>query len=99
MFPSQSLMVLLDFARGKTPWSVEVFDAALTVLGYFGRMWIGQQQPLVAGSEESTDDEVVTSIESLLATRQEQGHPVAGVPPILVSILIQWIVRQLAKNI
>lgn len=100
MFPSQSLMVLLDFARGKISWSVEVFDAALTVLGYFGRMWIGQQQqPIIAGAEESTDDEVITSIEMLLSTRQEQGHPVASVPPILVSVLIQWIVRQLLKNI
>ena len=98
MFPTKELLTLLAFARGQSPWSIEVFDAAIGVISYFGRMFLAQPQ-LIAGAKEDSDEDAIQAIESLLATRQEQGHPVAGVPPILVSILIQWIVRQLAKNI
>lgn len=101
MFPTQSLMVLLDFARGRVTWSVQVFDAALEVLGYFGRMWIGQQQaPMVVGQDQPTDEEIVTALETLTsASSTDQEHQVAALPPMVVSILLSWLLRQITKNI
>jgi len=102
MFPSQSLMVLLDFARGRVTWSVQVFDAALEVLGYFGRMWIGQQQQaaMVVGQDQPTDEEILTALETLASTSSTgQEHQVAALPPMVVSILLSWLLRQITKNI
>ena len=99
MFPSQSLLVLLDFARGRKSWGVEVFDACIDVLGYFGRAWLAQQQQIIAGGEEPNDQEVVIALETLASSQGSDGHPVASVPPMVVSILLSWLLKQLLKNI
>jgi hypothetical protein len=98
MFPSQSLLVLLDFARGRKSWGIEVFDACIDVLGYFGRAWLAQQQQVIAGIDEP-DDEIVTVLETLASSQGSDGHPVASVPPMVVSILLSWLLKQLLNNI
>jgi hypothetical protein len=96
MFPTKELLTLLAFARGQSPWSVEVFDAAIAVISYFGRMFLAQPQ-LIAGAQEDSDEDAIQAIESV--TSGSDDHPVAGLSPAIASIILQFAIRCILRNL
>jgi hypothetical protein len=99
MFPTSALVTLLSFARGQTPWSKPVFDALIEVVVYFGQTFVPAAD--VAGSvpEETSDDDAITAIESLIAGSEDEGHPIAGVSPFVVGIILKFALQILLKKI
>ena len=103
MFPIQDLQLLLEFARGKREWSVEVFDAAIRVISYFGRMFITPGQSPVIGADQVriSEDEAIAALDSLTqanADDADAGHPVAGISPALVLAVLRVAIQLLATK-
>ena len=99
MFPTAEIGILLSFARGQSIWSIEVFDAALTVAGYFGRMLITQPKSYGGTANPENSDDIVSVLESVnVEAGLTDGHPVASLSPVLVSIILQYALKILLKN-
>jgi hypothetical protein len=99
MFPTSEIGILLSFARGQSIWSIEVFDAALTVAGYFGRMLITQPKSYGGTANPENSDDIVSVLESVnVEAGLTDGHPVASLSPVLVSIILQYALKILLKN-
>ena len=98
MFPTSALVTLLSFARGQTPWGKPVFDSLIEVVVYFGQTFVPAE---VAGAvpEETTEDDVITAIESIIAGSEDEGHPIAGVSPFVVGIILKFALQILLKKI
>ena len=96
MFPSESLLVLLNFARGKTLWGVEVLDAALDVVRYFGRLAVESPRQVVAGDVELNDP--ADALEQLIE-QQHQDSDVAGLPPVLALTVLRFAISLLSRLI
>jgi hypothetical protein len=99
MFPTNALVTLLSFARGQTPWGKPVFDALIEVVVYFGQTFVPAAD--VAGSvpEETSDDDAITAIESVIAGSEDEGHPIASVSPFVVGIILKFALQILLKKI
>ena len=99
MFPTSALVTLLSFARGQTPWGKPVFDALIEVVVYFGQTFVPAAE--VAGSvpEETSEDDVITAIESIIAGSEDEGHPIASVSPFVVGIILKFALQILLKKI
>lgn len=99
MFPTAEIGILLSFARGQSIWSIEVFDAALTVASYFGRMLITQPKSYGGTQQISDPEDIIPALESVnLEAGLTAGHPVASMSPILVSIILQYALKIILKN-
>lgn len=105
MFPLADLQVLLEFARGKTEWSVEVFDAAIRVLSYFGRMFISQGAPgPIVGADQVriSESEAIAALDNLTQApddaERDGSHPVAGISPILILTVLRFVIQLLASK-
>lgn len=100
MFPSASLMLLLNFCRGKTPWGKPVFDAVIEVLAYFGQTFFTAQIVGANKPSEVTDDDAIAAIETLVnANPDVDGHPIAGVSPFVIAIILKFALQILLKKI
>lgn len=104
MFPIQDLQLLLEFARGKQEWSVDIFDAAIRVIAYFGRMFITPGQSPVIGADQVriSDAEAVAALDAMTqanADDAEVGHPVAGISPALVLAVLRFAIQLLATKV
>lgn len=87
MFPVQAFSVVLDFAKGNRPWSVEVFEAVLDLMKWCYRAISGN--PQVVGDESSQEiNDPVAALEHL----QEASNPnVATFNPLIVSFVLQFL--------
>lgn len=102
MFPASELGILLEFVRGKVELNSEVFDAAIAVLSYFGKMFLLNRVATFTPDQSSSDD-VGGAIENILASAQDdsdfEGHRVASLSPILISIVLKFILSAILKKI
>jgi hypothetical protein len=99
MFPTSALVTLLSFARGQTPWGKPVFDALIEVVVYFGQTFVPAADVAGAVAEETTDDDAITAIESVIAGSEDEGHPIASVSPFVVGIILKFALQILLKKI
>ena len=104
MFPLTEIQLLLEFARGRAPWSVDVFDAAVKVISYFGRMFLtnGQTAPIVGAAEvRISEQEAVEALEAIGNADGDgvDGHPVAGISPALVLAVLRFAIQLLATKV
>jgi hypothetical protein len=102
MFPASELGLLLEFVRGKVELNAEVFEAAISVLSYFGKMFLIKNVATYT-PDQSSDDDVAGAIENILASAQDdsdfEGHRVASLSPILISIVLKFIISAILKKI
>lgn len=99
MFPTSALVTLLSFARGQTPWGKPVFDALIEVVVYFGQTFVPAAEVAGAVPEETSEDDVITAIESIIAGSEDEGHPIASVSPFVVGIILKFALQILLKKI
>ena len=102
MFPTSALVTLLSFARGQTPWGKPVFDALIEVVVYFGQTFVPAADVAdVAGSvpDETSEDDAIIAIESLIAGSEDEGHPIASVSPFVIGIILKFALQILLKKI
>lgn len=104
MFPLADMQLLLEFARGKASWNVDVFDAALRVVSYFGRMFVSSDQPPVAGAADVriSDQEGIQALDAMTQANADdavEGHPVAGLNPVLVLTVLRFALKLLASRV
>lgn len=105
MFPLADLQLLLEFARGKTAWGIEVFDASIRVLSYFGRMFISQGAPgpvVGANDVRISEDEAIAALDNLTQApddaERDGSHPVAGISPILILTVLRFVIQVLGSK-
>jgi len=105
MFPLTDLQLLLEFARGRTSWGIEVFESSIRVLSYFGRMFItqGGPGPIVAASHvRISEDEAIAALDNLTQAPDESEvdgtHPVAGLNPVLVLTVLRFVIQLLSSK-
>jgi hypothetical protein len=99
MFPTSALVTLLSFARGQTPWGKPVFDSLIEVVVYFGQTFVPAANVAGAVPEETTEDDAITAIESVIAGSEDEGHPIASVSPFVVGIILKFALQILLKKI
>lgn len=99
MFPTSALVTLLSFARGQTPWGKPVFDALIEVVVYFGQTFVPAAEVAGAAPAETSEDDVITAIESIIAGSEDEGHPIAGVSPFVAGIILKFALQILLKKI
>lgn len=99
-FPTTEIGILLQFARGQIAFSLEVFDSAITIVSYFGKMFISQPQVYGSTFSNGSTDDIISVLESLnVEAGLTDGHPVASLSPILVSMIIQYAIKLILKNL
>lgn len=85
MFPVQAFSLVLDFAKGNRPWSVDVFEAVLDLMKWCYRSISGG--PQVVGGELEIDD----PIEALEQLQQASDPAVSTFNPLLISFVLQFL--------
>jgi len=86
MFPVQAFTIVLDFAKGNRPWSVDVFEAILDLMKWCYRSISGS--PQVVGDEKPEITDPVDALEQL----QMASNPnVATFNPLLISFVLQFL--------
>jgi len=99
-FPTSEIGILLQFARGQVAFNAEVFDAAIVIVSYFGKMFINQPQVYGSTFSNGSTEDIVSVLESLnVEAGLTDGHPVASLSPILVSMIIQYAIKVLLRNL
>jgi hypothetical protein len=79
-FPTKSLLVLLDFARGKVEFNSDVFDAAIEVLKYI----YDEVKVRVSGAHPHMTAE--KALEEILAKSAGEADPVQMGPGLWITI-------------
>lgn len=90
-FPSQALLVLLKFARGKIELNEEVIDAGMEVLQYCFHLIMEK----IDAKSDSEPKEIEEVLETALA--EGTGEAKAFTPGIWVTIAI-FVVEQILKK-
>ena len=94
-FPLKSLEIILSFVRGKTEWSLDVYDACAEVLRYALQHFIPankEDRPALLGSSDS--DESV--IEQILDTHNSK---VVSFSPVVWLALAQIIIKIISNRL
>lgn len=86
-FPTSSFAIVMDFAKGGRPWSVEVFEAILDMAKWCYRLVGGAPQGVEL---EAVGGDPVAALE-LLRTQAESGSP-AQFTPAVAAFVLQWLV-------
>ena len=97
-FPSVSIRNLLDFARGKHGWDVEIFESALTVVAYGYGM---TSLPKTVGAALADPAPIQTVvIEGLQAALDQQAEPEAKTFALIPwAIIIEFAISALLKHL
>ena len=97
-FPVVSIRNLLDFARGKHGWDVEIFESALTVVGYGYGM---ASLPKTVGAALADPAPIQTVvIEGLQAALDQQAEPEAKTFALIPwAIIIEFAISALLKHL
>lgn len=97
-FPVVSIRNLLDFARGKHEWDVEIFESALTVVAYGYGM---ASLPKTVGAALADPAPIQTVvIEGLQAALDQQDEPEAKAFTLIPwAIIIEFAISALLKHL
>jgi hypothetical protein len=97
-FPGVSIRNLLDFARGKHGWDVEIFESALTVVAYGYGM---ASLPKTVGAALADPAPIQTVvIEGLQAALDQQAEPEAKTFTLIPwAIIIEFAISALLKHL
>ena len=94
MFPTNAFAIVLDFAKGGRPWSVEVFDAIADLAKWCYRAIAGESQPVV-GDLPGID----SPIEALEALGQSGEYGAKSISPDLISFVLQYLMGILLEKL
>lgn len=86
MFPVQAFTIVLDFAKGNRPWSVDVFEAILDLMKWCYRSISGSPQVVGDSKPEITDP-----IDALEQLQMASNPNVATFNPLLISFVLQFL--------
>ena len=89
-FPKQSLLVLLQFARGSKQLDQEVFDAALEVLRY---VWFIVTSKTASDNLPSEQLDAVSALETVLAESEAKSF----MPSVWITIGL-WIAEKIIEK-
>ncbi len=97
-FPGVSIRNLLDFARGKHEWDVEVFESVLTVVAY-GYGMAALPKAIGAALADPAPIQTVV-IEGLQAALEQQDEPEAKTFTLIPwAIIIEFAISALLKHL
>jgi hypothetical protein len=97
-FPGVSIRNLLDFARGKHEWDVEVFESVLTVVAY-GYGMAALPKAIGAALADPAPIQTVV-IEGLQAALDQQAEPQAKTFTLIPwAIIIEFAISALLKHL
>ena len=97
-FPSVSIRNLLDFARGKHEWDVEIFESVLTVVAY-GYGMAALPKAIGAALADPAPIQTVV-IEGLQAALDQQAEPDAKTFTLIPwAIIIEFALSALLKHL